>query len=178
MVLGVDFDRGVRADFRLSGTKNASQNRSDHGGRKWVRNHSAAEIARFFALPAANNRFPLAIFGVCLKIAGSSQRPQPQVAAAARFCNRNDHRTLRFSPPDLFRPFSVISVAKSVFFLRRAQNKRSTTKSVAKCRKIHCKNRHSHKINPPNSPQLRCVPYIFAHFHHTKYGRLLPSKTA
>ena len=38
----------------LSGTKIASQNRSDHGGRKWDRNHSAAEIARFFASPAAN----------------------------------------------------------------------------------------------------------------------------
>ena len=35
------------------GTKIASQNRSDHGGRKWARNHSAAEIAGFFASAAA-----------------------------------------------------------------------------------------------------------------------------
>ena len=39
--------------FTLSGTKIASQNRSDHGGRKRARNHSAAEIAGFFASPAA-----------------------------------------------------------------------------------------------------------------------------
>ena len=37
----------------LGGTKIASQNRSDHGGRKRARNHSAAEIAGFFALLAA-----------------------------------------------------------------------------------------------------------------------------
>ena len=37
----------------LSGTKIASQNRSDHGGRKRARNHSAAEIAGFFASLAA-----------------------------------------------------------------------------------------------------------------------------
>ena len=37
----------------LSGTKIASQNRSDHGGRKRARNDSAAEIAGFFASPAA-----------------------------------------------------------------------------------------------------------------------------
>ena len=36
----------------LSGTKIASQNRNDHGGRKRARNHSAAEIARFCASPA------------------------------------------------------------------------------------------------------------------------------
>ena len=36
-----------------SGTKIASQNRSDQGGRKRARNHSAAEIARFFASAAA-----------------------------------------------------------------------------------------------------------------------------
>ena len=57
-------NRRVRANFcllpcdtsqELSGTKIASQNRSDHGGRKRARNHSAAEIARFFALPAAKN---------------------------------------------------------------------------------------------------------------------------
>ena len=36
-------------------TKLASQNRSDHGGRERASNHFAAEIAGFFALPAANN---------------------------------------------------------------------------------------------------------------------------
>ena len=36
----------------LSGTKIASQNRSDHGGRKRARDHSAAEIAGFCASPA------------------------------------------------------------------------------------------------------------------------------
>ena len=39
--------------YDLSGTKIASQNRSDHGGRKQARNHSAAEIAAFFASPAS-----------------------------------------------------------------------------------------------------------------------------
>ena len=42
-----------RVSHDLSGTKIASQNRSDHGGRKRARNHSGAEIAGFFALPAA-----------------------------------------------------------------------------------------------------------------------------
>ena len=37
----------------LSGTKIASQNRSHHGSRKSAHNHSAAEIAGFFASPAA-----------------------------------------------------------------------------------------------------------------------------
>ena len=41
------------------------------------------------------NRLPLAILGESLKITGSSQRPQPQVAAAARFRGRSDHGTLR-----------------------------------------------------------------------------------
>ena len=40
----------------LSGTKIASQNRGDRGGRKRARNHSAAEIAGFFASPAFKNR--------------------------------------------------------------------------------------------------------------------------
>ena len=39
-----------------SGTKIASQNRSDHGGRKWARNHSAAEIEGFFASVAAQKK--------------------------------------------------------------------------------------------------------------------------
>ena len=84
-----------RTDQQLSGTKIASQNRSDHGGRKRARNHSAAEIAGFFASPAANKSLAASDFGVNLKIAGSSQRPWPQVAAAARFCGRSDHGTLR-----------------------------------------------------------------------------------
>ena len=37
----------------LSGTKIASQNRSDRGGRKRARNHSTAEIAGRFASAAA-----------------------------------------------------------------------------------------------------------------------------
>ena len=32
------------------------------------------------------------------KVAGSSQRPRPQVAAAARFCGRSDHGTLSLRP--------------------------------------------------------------------------------
>ena len=40
-------------------------------------------------------RQPLAILGVSLKIAISSQRPCPQVAAAVRFRGRSDHGTLR-----------------------------------------------------------------------------------
>ena len=39
--------------YYLSGTKIASQNRSDHCGRKRARNHSTAEIAGFSASPAA-----------------------------------------------------------------------------------------------------------------------------
>ena len=56
-VLGVDLrERSTERSEdlpALSGTKIASQNRSDHGGRKRARNHFAAEIAGFFALPAA-----------------------------------------------------------------------------------------------------------------------------
>ena len=44
---------GWREGKGLSGTKTALQNRSDHGGRKRARNHSAAEIAGFFASAAA-----------------------------------------------------------------------------------------------------------------------------
>ena len=43
----------VGACSTLSGTKIASQNRNDHGGRKRARNHSAAEIAGFFVSAAA-----------------------------------------------------------------------------------------------------------------------------
>ena len=79
----------------LSGTKIASQNRSDHGGCKRARNHSDAEIAGFFALAAAKKLLAASDFGVSLRIAGKSQRPRPQVAAAARFRGRSDHGTLR-----------------------------------------------------------------------------------
>ena len=41
----------------LSGTKLASQNRSDHGGRKRARNHSAAEIVRICVSPLAAGNF-------------------------------------------------------------------------------------------------------------------------
>ena len=85
---------------RLAAQKIASQNRSDHSGRKWARNHSAAEIAGFFASPAAKKiRWPLAILGLPSKSQElSSHRPRPQVAAAARFCGRSDHGTLSFAP--------------------------------------------------------------------------------
>ena len=65
-----------------------------------------------------------------------------------------------FSPPDIFLPFSVFahahkaskSVAKSVSFHRKTQDKKFATKSVAKSdplgRKIHRKIRHSHQKNP------------------------------
>ena len=48
----------------LSGTKIASQNRSDHGGGKRARNHSAAEIAEFFASPAAKKSLAASDFRV------------------------------------------------------------------------------------------------------------------
>ena len=48
---------------RTSIEKIASQNRSDHGGRKRARNHSAAEIAGFFALPAAKKSLAASDFG-------------------------------------------------------------------------------------------------------------------
>ena len=59
--LGPDPPLGV---LELSGTNIASQNRSDHGGRKRARNQSAAEIAGFFKIASSNrNRLPLAILG-------------------------------------------------------------------------------------------------------------------
>ena len=42
--------------LRLSGTKIAPQNRSNHCGRKQARNDSDAEITGFFASPAEKNR--------------------------------------------------------------------------------------------------------------------------
>ena len=60
----------------LSGTKIASQNRSDHGGRKRARNHSAAEIAGFFASPAAKKSLAASDFWGwrqnCRKIAATT----------------------------------------------------------------------------------------------------------
>ena len=53
----------VFALFDLSATKIASQNRSDNGGRKRACNHSAAEIAGFFALPAAKKSLATSDFG-------------------------------------------------------------------------------------------------------------------
>ena len=69
-------------DFRcmilrnLSGTKIASQNRSDHSGRRQARNHFAAEIAGFSASPAAKKKLAASDFGMqpqlAFKIAGKS----------------------------------------------------------------------------------------------------------
>ena len=58
---------------------------------------SVAEIAELCDLPSAKKSQSLAILGVSLKIikAGSSQRPRPQVGAAARFRGRSDHGTRR-----------------------------------------------------------------------------------
>ena len=80
----------------LSGTKIASQNRSDHGGRKWARN---LQKSHGFSLRRSQKKSLAASdFWVTLKIAGSSQRPWPQVAAAAGFCGRSDHGTLSSGP--------------------------------------------------------------------------------
>ena len=56
---------------------------------------SAAEIKGFFASSAAKASLVASDSGVSLRIAGSSPRPWPQVAAAARFRGRSDHRILR-----------------------------------------------------------------------------------
>ena len=60
----------------LSGTKIASQNRNDHGGRRQARNHFAAEIAGFSASPAAKKSLAASDFGMrpqlAFKIAGKS----------------------------------------------------------------------------------------------------------
>ena len=61
-------------------------------------NNQAAEIARFFASPAAIKSLAASDFGVALKIAGGSQRPLPQVVATARFRSRSDHGTLSLEP--------------------------------------------------------------------------------
>ena len=61
-------------------------------------------------------------------------------------------------PPGTFRPFSVFGpahmVIKSVFLLRKTQDKQSTTKSVAKSvllgRKIHRKLHHNQQKNLPS----------------------------
>ena len=74
------FDIKTRVSTRvcpfLSGTKIASQNRSDHGGRRQARNHFAAEIAGFSASPAAKKSLATSDFGMqpqlTFKIAGKS----------------------------------------------------------------------------------------------------------
>ena len=48
----------------------------------------------FFCFASQKKSLAAAIFGVSLNFTGSSQRPRPQVAAAARFRGRNDHGTL------------------------------------------------------------------------------------
>ena len=55
---------GGEAIRELSGTKIASQNRSDHGGRRQARNHFAAEIAGFSASPAAKKSLAASDFGM------------------------------------------------------------------------------------------------------------------
>ena len=91
---------GAIGGGRLSGTKIASQNRSDHGGRKRARN-PLQKLQGFFASPAANKKQLLATLGVALKIAGSSQRQLPQVAAAAQF--RGDTKVVDFHQNNLGR---------------------------------------------------------------------------
>ena len=92
------FSGGVGEVCRvLSGTKIASRNRSDHSGRKRARNHSAAEIAGFFASPAAKESLAASEFcgwpqnrrKLAATVAAKS------LPAAARFCSRSDHGTLR-----------------------------------------------------------------------------------
>ena len=72
--------RTLFQSHKFSGTKIASQNRSDHGGRKRARNHSAAEIAELFASAAAKRIASRQRF---LGLASDSQE------------NRSDHGTLR-----------------------------------------------------------------------------------
>ena len=59
---------------QLSGTKIASQNRNDHGGRRQARNHFAAEIAGFSASPAVKKSLAASDFGMqpqlAFKVAG------------------------------------------------------------------------------------------------------------
>ena len=75
--------------YSLLDAKIASQNRSDHGGRKRACNRSAGEIAGFFASAAAkNNRLPLAIFGMPSKSQEARsdhgrKSPQPRDFTAA-----------------------------------------------------------------------------------------------
>ena len=59
------------------------------------------KIPRNYSTFAAQESQSLAIFGVTLKIAGSSQRPRPQVA---RFRGRNDYETLRSGVRHLAKP--------------------------------------------------------------------------
>ena len=93
-----------------------------------------------------------------------------------------------FSPPDIFRPFSVFghahkiskSITKSVSFHRRTQDKKSATKSVAKSvplrRKIHCEIRHSHQKNPPqfHSAKTCALQHGRLILYTTSAGRCCP----
>ena len=89
----------------LSGTKIASQNRSDHGGRKRARNHSAAEIAGFFAFPAAKKSLAASDFGVSLKSQENRsdhgrKSPQPRDFAAAATTGHLGRPTLSLWVPE------------------------------------------------------------------------------
>ena len=79
------FSRGhscIKRCLRLSGTKIASQNRSDHGGRKRARSHSAAEITGL-GLPSKSQK---------ARSDHGRKSPQPRDFAAAATTGR----TLRF----------------------------------------------------------------------------------
>ena len=92
-----------------------------------------------------------------------------------------------FSPPDIFRPFSVFghthkvskSVTKSVSCHRKTQDKKSATKSVAKSvplgRKIHRKIRHSHQKNPPQFHSAETCALVKAVEKHAE-TRLFPEE--
>ena len=66
------------------------------------------------------NHYPLAIFGASLKIAGSSQRPRPQVAATrsptARLRGHGNHGTLR----------RALKIPPFLTFFRARQEKKKT----------------------------------------------------
>ena len=68
---------GERTYRELSSTKIASQNRSDHGGRRQARNHFAAEIARFSASPAAKKSLAASDFGMQPQLAFKIARKSP-----------------------------------------------------------------------------------------------------
>ena len=51
MIFGAGIFLKMCGGKKLSGTELVSQNRSDHGGREWARNHAVAEIAEFLGFP-------------------------------------------------------------------------------------------------------------------------------